>query len=154
MQSIALFVVMLVFHPLYAVQGLKVSERSPRWQRNNDNTAVHRRDSGRASSKNCNNALRRTMLDLRGGGWFLPAGCNPFGYKITPLGEEFLSYKGSLESDVGRFLASMKSKRKRRTAIKASWLEVVRASKQAFSIRIYKNIDGMIKFCLDAGFID
>jgi hypothetical protein len=90
----------------------------------------------------------------RGGGWsWIPAGWNPFGYKITPLGEEFLKFDGSLHGDVGRFLAAMKS-RKTTSSIKQQWLEVVRASHSGQTMRIYRSIDKLIKFCLEAGFIN
>mmetsp|Transcript_27848 Transcript_27848/g.88517 ORF Transcript_27848/g.88517 Transcript_27848/m.88517 type:complete len:127 (-) Transcript_27848:203-583(-) len=47
---------------------------------------------------------------LRGG--FNPfAGINPFGYKITDLGEKFLAFDGSKESDLGRLLSSLKSRK-------------------------------------------
>lgn len=83
----------------------------------------------------------------------IPAGWNPFGYKVTQLGEEFLAFEGSLDSDVGRFLASLKA-RKTRKSLKDSWLEVVRVAKTAQSMRIYKKIDELIQFCLKVGFLD
>jgi hypothetical protein len=89
----------------------------------------------------------------RGGGWIL-AGYHPFGYKITKLGDEFLSWDGSLESDVGRFLASVKSNRKTRAALKAQWLEILRVSKQGQTMRIYKKLDELLKFCVKCGFVD
>ena len=76
------------------------------------------------------------------------------GYKITALGEEFLRFEGSLDGDVGRFLASLKAGRRRVAALKASWLEIVRASKKAQAMRIYRNMDDLIKFCLKAKLID
>jgi hypothetical protein len=88
----------------------------------------------------------------RGGGWSL-AGWNPFGYKITALGERFLGFEGSLDSDVGRFLASLKN-RKTRAALKSQWVEIVKVSKTGQTMRIYRTLDDLIKFCLDAGFID
>jgi len=89
------------------------------------------------------------------GGWsIIPAGWNPFGYKVTAMGKEFLDFGGSLESDVGRFLASLKTKRKRRKAIKEQWLEIVRASKQGQSMRIYRDLDNLLNFCLRAGLIN
>jgi hypothetical protein len=94
------------------------------------------------------------VLDVpRGGGWFVPAGWNPFGYKITTLGDEFLSYDGSLDCDVGRFLASLKN-RKRFSDIKSNWLEIVRVAKTGQAMRIYKNLQDMIQLCLKAGLID
>lgn len=83
----------------------------------------------------------------------VPAGWNPFGYKITPLGEKFLSFEGSLNHDVGRLLASLKV-RKRFSILKAQWLEVVRNSKTGQSMRIYRTLEDMLKFCLEAGLID
>lgn len=35
--------------------------------------------------------------DIHRGGGLIPAGYNPFGYKITPLGEAFLEFDGSRE---------------------------------------------------------
>jgi hypothetical protein len=99
-----------------------------------------------------------TIGALRGGGWsgplWLPAGWNPWGYKITKLGEDFLRYDGSLDCDVGRFLASLKTKRKTTKALKDAWLEVVRAGKKAQAMRIYRQLDDLIAFCLQAGLID
>lgn len=89
----------------------------------------------------------------RGGFSILPGGWNPFGYKITSLGEEFLSFDGSLDSDVGRFLASLKN-RKTIHALKTAWLEIVRASKAGQMMRIYRKLDDLIKFCLKAGLIN
>uniref|UniRef100_A0A7S2M921 Uncharacterized protein n=1 Tax=Skeletonema marinoi TaxID=267567 RepID=A0A7S2M921_9STRA len=84
-----------------------------------------------------------------------PSGYNPFGYGLTDLGKEYLSYDGSLDSDVGRFLSSLKSgKRKSAPVLKEQWLEVVRVSKQGQSMRIYRKLDELISFCLKAGFID
>ena len=84
-----------------------------------------------------------------------PSGYNPFGYGLTELGKEFLAFDGSLESDVGRFLASLKSgKRKSAAVMKEQWLEVVRVSKQGQSMRIYRKLDELISFCLKAGFLD
>jgi len=84
-----------------------------------------------------------------------PSGYNPFGYGLTDLGKEYLSYDGSLDSDVGRFLSSLKSgKRKSAPVMKEQWLEVVRVSKQGQSMRIYRKLDELISFCLKAGFID
>lgn len=41
---------------------------------------------------------------LRGGAALnlFPSGYNPFGYGLTPLGQRFLEFDGSLDSDVGR----------------------------------------------------
>ena len=84
-----------------------------------------------------------------------PSGYNPFGYGLTDLGKEYLSYDGSLDSDVGRFLSSLKSgKRKSAPVMKEQWLEVVRVSKQGQSMRIYRKLDELISFCLKTGFID
>lgn len=73
--------------------------------------------------------------------------------KITTLGDEFLSYDGSLDCDVGRFLASLKN-RKRFSDIKSNWLEIVRVAKTGQAMRIYKNLQDMIQLCLKAGLID
>lgn len=91
----------------------------------------------------------------RGGGLssFIPSGYNPFGYQITELGEKFLEFDGSLDSDIGRFLASVKT-RKRFDAIKSQWLEILRVSKKGQSMRIYRSLEDFIKFCLKAGFLD
>jgi hypothetical protein len=91
---------------------------------------------------------------FRGGTYLIPSGWNPMGYKITALGEQFLSLGGSLECDVGRFIASLKSSRKRRSTIKDSWLEIVRASKTGQAMRIYRTIDELIDFCIKTGLID
>ena len=94
-----------------------------------------------------------TTIVPRGGGW-IPAGYHPFGYKITTLGEEFLKYDGSLDSDVGRFLASLKSSRKTVSALKAQWLEILRVSKQGQTMRIYRQLQDLLNFCLKSGFVD
>jgi hypothetical protein len=99
-------------------------------------------------------SLHDALCVARGGGWLIPAGYNPFGYKITSLGEEFLSYEGSLDSDVGRFLASLKSERKRFATLKGQWLEVLRVSKAGQSMRIYKNLEALLALCLKMGLID
>jgi hypothetical protein len=84
-----------------------------------------------------------------------PSGYNPFGYGLTELGKEFLAFDGSLDSDVGRFLSSLKSgKRKSAAVMKEQWLEVVRVSKQGQSMRIYRKLDELISFCLKTGFLD
>lgn len=81
------------------------------------------------------------------------AGWNPFGYGLTALGKEFLEFEGSLDSDVGRFLASLKSGRKSKKTLKGQWLEVIRVSKQGQSLRVYRTLDQLIAFCVKAGFI-
>lgn len=84
-----------------------------------------------------------------------PSGYNPFGYGLTDLGKEYLAFDGSLDSDVGKFLSSLKTgKRKSASVMKEQWLEVVRVSKQGQSMRIYRRLDELISFCLKAGFID
>lgn len=95
------------------------------------------------------------LIDIRGGdgSWWIPSGYHPYGYQITPLGEEFLSFQGSLDCDLGRFLASLKQ-RKTTYALKTAWLEVVRNSKTGQSMNVYKSIDEMIKYCLKAKLID
>lgn len=89
------------------------------------------------------------------GGWsIIPAGWNLFGYKVTKLGQEFLGTGDALSCDVGRFLASLKAHRKRRKAIKEQWLEILRASKTGQSMRIYRDLDKLLDFCLRAGLIN
>lgn len=100
-----------------------------------------------------------TLLTPRGGAAAalnpFPSGYNPFGYGLTDLGKEYLAFDGSLDSDVGRFLSSLKTgKRKSASVMKEQWLEVVRVSKQGQSMRIYRKLDELISFCLKAGFID
>ena len=96
---------------------------------------------------------RRVVHTVRGG--WLPAGYNPFGYRITDLGQKFLEFEGSLDGDVGRFLASMKSgSRKSTKTIKEQWLEIVRVSKKGQSLRIYRLLDELIEFCVKAGFLN
>lgn len=93
-------------------------------------------------------------LERRGGG-IIPPGYNPFGYKITPLGERFLEFGPTcLESDVGRLLASLKTKRKTMSVIQTQWLEIVRVSKTGQSMRIYRTLQDLIDFCLAARLID
>ena len=91
------------------------------------------------------------LLQCRGGGW-IPAGYHPFGYQITELGERFLSFEGSLDSDLGRFLASVRERKSKKT-MQSQWLEIVRAAKQGQSMRIYRSLDDLIDFCLKAGFL-
>jgi len=99
-----------------------------------------------------------TVATLRGGSaggfFFIPAGWNPLGYKITELGEEFLSFEGVLDGDLGRFLASLKAGRRRTKALKQSWLEIVRASKTGQAMRIYRQLDDLLLFSLKAGLIN
>ncbi|KAL3791118.1 hypothetical protein ACHAW5_004536 [Stephanodiscus triporus] len=86
-----------------------------------------------------------------------PAGYNPFGFGLTDLGKTFLDFEGSIESDVGRFLSTLKSgggKRKSASVLKDQWLEIVRVSKTGQSMRIYRRLDDMIEFCLKAGLVD
>ena len=67
----------------------------------------------------------------------------------------YLEFEGSLESDIGKFLSTMKSgKRKSKDTMKEQWLEIVRVSKKGQSMRILRNLDDLIEFCLKAGFID
>lgn len=96
---------------------------------------------------------------LRGGGAAalnpFPSGYNPFGYSLTELGKVYLDFDGSLESDVGRFLSTLKGgKRKTAAVMKEQWLEIVRYSKKGQSMRIYRKLDDLIEFSLKAGFID
>jgi hypothetical protein len=108
----------------------------------------------RASNHLIKSSSLPTVTSLRGGEWLIPSGWNPFGYKITALGEEFLAFDGSLTCDVGRFLASLKAGRKRKSTLKAAWLEIVRASKTGQTMRIYRQIDELLAFCLKTGLID
>jgi hypothetical protein len=99
------------------------------------------------------------ISSLRGGGAAalnpFPAGYNPLGYRLTALGITFLQFDGSLDSDVGRFLSTLKGgQRKSMSVMKEQWLEIVRVSKKAQSMRIYRRLDDMIDFCLKAGFVD
>jgi hypothetical protein len=115
-----------------------------------------------SSSRYSSDLARRTLirqhddviLRIRGGAGFIPAGWNPFGYAMTSIGEEFLQFDGSLDSDIGRFVASLKSSRKTKATIKETWLEIVRVSKTAQAMRIYRKIDEIIDFCLKVGLID
>jgi hypothetical protein len=92
---------------------------------------------------------------MQRGGGLVPAGYNPFGYKTTELGERFLDFGAScLDSDVGRVLASIKQQRKTISSIKTTWLEIVRVSKSAQSMRIYRTLEDLIDFCLAARLID
>lgn len=90
-------------------------------------------------------------LPIRGGGML--SGWNPFGYGLTDLGTQFLSFEGSADSDVGRFLATFKSGRKRKKTLKDQWLEIVRVSKSSQSMRIYRLLDDLWQFCIQAGFL-
>mmetsp|Transcript_6059 Transcript_6059/g.11057 ORF Transcript_6059/g.11057 Transcript_6059/m.11057 type:complete len:178 (+) Transcript_6059:69-602(+) len=99
------------------------------------------------------------LSSLRGGGAAalnpFPSGYNPFGYGLTDFGKEYLAFNGSLDSDVGRFLSTLKGgQRKTEAVMKEQWLEIVRVSKKGQSMRIYRTLDDLIKFCLAAGFID
>lgn len=94
-----------------------------------------------------------SSLPRGGGGGFIPGGYNPFGYKITTLGLTFLEFDGSLDSDVGRFLTSIRE-RKRLVAIKAQWLEIVKAAKTGQAMRIYRTLEDLISFCLSAGLLN
>ena len=73
---------------------------------------------------------------------------------MTELGHEFLKFDGSLDSDVGKFLTSLKIGRKRWTALRAQWLEMVRVSKQRQYMRIYRKLEDLLQFCLKAGLVD
>jgi hypothetical protein len=94
-------------------------------------------------------AATSRALALRGG---LFAGLNPLGYKMTALGEQFLEFDGSRDSDLGRLLSSLKS-RKRHATIKSEWLELMRFSKTGQALRIYKELDAFLAFLLKCGFI-
>mmetsp|Transcript_54 Transcript_54/g.109 ORF Transcript_54/g.109 Transcript_54/m.109 type:complete len:157 (+) Transcript_54:194-664(+) len=96
--------------------------------------------------------LLDNTLSIRGGG-IIPGGWNPMGYRITKLGEQFLSFDGTLDTDIGRFISSLK-RRKWKSTLKSEWLEILRASKSAQTMRIYRTLDDLLKFCLKAGFIN
>lgn len=100
---------------------------------------------------NINESFEQLIVDLRGGS--ILAGWNPLGYAITSLGLQFLEFEGSLDSDVGRFLATFKSGRKRQSVVKQQWLEIVRVSKKGQSMRIYRTLDDLFAFCVSAGFL-
>ena len=87
----------------------------------------------------------------RGG---LLEGLNPFGYALTELGRAFLKMEGCADTDLGKFLSSLKTKRKTTKALKDQWLEVVRQAKSGQSMRIYRTMDDLIDFALKAGFIN
>ena len=89
-------------------------------------------------------------LAVRGGG--LLSGMNPLGYKMTALGEQFLEFDGSRDSDLGRLLSSLKSS-KRHSSIKSEWLELMRFSKTGQALRVYKELDAFLAFLLQCGFI-
>lgn len=95
-----------------------------------------------------------TAVLPRGGGFGFPAGWHPFGYALTELGRRYLEFEGSRDGDVGRFLSSLTSGgRKSRKALREQWLEVIRVSKKRQSMRIYRTMDDLIDFCLEARFI-
>uniref|UniRef100_A0A7S0AHW8 Uncharacterized protein n=1 Tax=Minutocellus polymorphus TaxID=265543 RepID=A0A7S0AHW8_9STRA len=86
-----------------------------------------------------------------------PSGWHPFGYTISELGQRYLAFDGSRDGDVGRFLSSTTSgrkSRKTRNELKDHWREITRYSKKRQSMRIYRTLDDLIDFCLDAGFIE
>lgn len=97
----------------------------------------------------CTKLWKRT-LELRGGA--LLAGYNPFGLVVTDLGLQFLEFQGSRDSDLGRLLSTLKT-RKRRSTIKQEWLEILRVAKTAQAARIYKELDNLLNFLLACGFL-
>ncbi len=103
-----------------------------------------------------NSQLSRPHLSVRGGFSFFPQGY--WGYRITPLGERFLSSEGARECDLGRFLASLLSTKngsKKTTAeIKSQWLELVRFSKTGEASRIYRTLNELLTLLVDAKFIE
>jgi hypothetical protein len=100
------------------------------------------------------NCLERKLALIPRGGGLIPAGYNPFGYKITELGLAFLEFKGSIDSDIGRFLASLKSGRKTKDRLKEQWLEILRVGKTGQTLRVYKDLDVFLSFCLKAGLVN
>jgi len=99
----------------------------------------------------CHQSYGKDLIKFRGGS--ILSGWNPFGYGLTELGTQFLSFEGSLDCDVGRFLAAFKSGRKRSSVLKDQWLEIVRVSKSGQSMRIYRLLDDLLQFCIQAGFL-
>lgn len=89
----------------------------------------------------------------RGGALPLPAGWHPYGYGLTDIGLSFLEFEGSRDSDIGRFLSSLKSGRKKQSVLREQWVEIVRVSKSGQSMRILRTMDDLIDFCIKAGFI-
>ena len=131
--------------------------------RNNDIIALGVLPIGTDAVRSCDDGTTpiysSISFSLRGGGAAalnpFPAGYNPFGYRLTALGKTFLEFDGSLDSDLGRFLSTLKGgQRKSMSVMKDQWLEIVRVSKKAQSMRIYRRLDDMIDFCLKAGFVD
>ena len=106
-----------------------------------------------SNSNSNSNSLSQALAIPRGGIWF-PAGYHPYGYGLTELAQEFLKFEGSLDSDIGRFLASLKSGRKKKAVLKEQWIEVVRVSKTRQSMRILRTLDDIIEFCMKLGFIN
>lgn len=86
--------------------------------------------------------------------WWWPAGWHPWGYRITARGKTFLSLGDSVLCDVGRFLSTLKSSRKRHAVLKQTWLEIMRTSQTTQAMRIYRTLDALVEFCLSAGLID
>lgn len=101
-------------------------------------------------------SILNTLSISRGGALssYFPAGWHPFGYGLMDLGVEFLVLDGSLDSDIGRLLASLKSGRKKRPVLKQNWVEIVRQAKDGQSMRVLRTLDDLIAFCLKAGFIN
>ncbi len=131
-------------------------------------TPSPRRKGTGAGSHPTKSKAKRSLL-LRGGAAAaaaaatfnpFPTGRHPFGYGLTDLGRTFLDFGGSIDSDVGRFLSTLKGgvgegvKRKSASVLKDQWLEIVRVSKTGQSMRIYRRLDDLIEFCLKAGFVD
>jgi hypothetical protein len=95
MAGLVLVVGVLLLHPFNVVE-------SASWQ-GIPGTAFFEKDE--LTNHNANNLVEQvaTVLsnglvnDIHRGGGLIPAGYNPFGYKITPLGQAFLEFDGSLE---------------------------------------------------------
>eukprot|EP00934_Nitzschia_sp_Nitz4_P001029 Nitzschia sp. Nitz4//scaffold65_size103378//19010//19339//NITZ4_004457-RA/size103378-exonerate_protein2genome-gene-0.1-mRNA-1//1//CDS//3329556213//1029//frame0 len=88
-------------------------------------------------------------------GKLFPSGYHPLGYKVTPLGQKYLEFGSTcLNSDVGRLLASIRSKRKSLSVLQMEWLEIVRVSHKGQAMRVYRSLEALIEFCLEAGLID
>ena len=73
------------------------------------------------------------------------------------MGKRFLALDGSNQSNLGQYLGTWKSTLtkgpKSPNEIKEKWLEILRHTKTKESSRIYRTIDILYQFSLDAKFI-
>jgi hypothetical protein len=90
---------------------------------------------------------------FRGGGYLSSRRLESTATRITALGEAFLAFDGSLDGDVGRSW-QVSECRKRMSAMKEQWLEVVRVSKSGQTMRVYRQLQELLDFCLQAGLVD